>query len=76
MVFNKDAVTDILWTPADIIIKSYFNSLDDEDRGIMQTVMEHSAIAKNGKMTRDDRALREIFPVQFHVKKDEKDEKS
>jgi hypothetical protein len=58
IVFNKDALTKILWAPAALVLKAFGNALDADDRAIFELALGHSKISDAGELELDRSAIR------------------
>lgn len=58
VVFNQEAIQQMLWAPAEVVLKSFMNALDPEDQGLLKTVLAYARISAEGILELDRSALR------------------
>lgn len=65
LVLNENALQDILWTPAETIIRAYANSLEDKEDGeILRWVLKNSTLMPDGEI-RHKRGVRRALEREF-----------
>lgn len=67
LAFDQKALTEVLWAPADVVVRAFVNSLSGEDRGHMEKALAMGTIRSDGTMDYDyDKLRRQIDPFPDH----------
>lgn len=63
LAFDQKAITDVLWAPADVVVRAFVNTLSGEDRAHMEKALALGAVRQDGALDYDYHKLRrEIDP--------------
>ena len=63
LAFDQKAITDVLWAPADVVVRAFVNTLSGEDRAHMEKALALGAVREDGTLDYDHHKLRrEIDP--------------
>ena len=60
LVFNEKAILDILWAPAEVVIRAFANALGKEDADLLALAMTHGKMGTSG-LEVDRKALRKTL---------------
>jgi len=61
VAFSMKAVRDIIFAPADLVLRAYMNTLKGEDRRMMREIMLHSELQADGTLQADSRRVAEAL---------------
>ncbi len=61
LIFNEQALRDMLWAPAVTIVKAVMNALSGENRGLAKLALEHTKIADDGTFEVDRPGMRKAL---------------
>lgn len=57
VIFNQKAIEEILWAPAETVVKAFMQVLSLADQGLLKTALEFASIADDGGLNLDKKAL-------------------
>lgn len=58
LVFNQNALQDILWAPAAVVFKAYGNAMSAEKRAQLEMALAHGSLSETGEFSLDRGRLR------------------
>lgn len=57
LAFNQRAISDVLWAPADVVVKAFTSVLTEEQKTLMGFALAHGRIRADGTLEMDRKSL-------------------